>query len=182
MLSATFNLSAQQMLWGITAEGGASGAGAIFKTDANGNNMEVPRSITTISGRTPQYTKLVEGLDGILYGMTVQGGGFLKGVLFSYDPVANNYSVLFNFDGTSGAHPYGSLIKGSNGKLYGMTSQGGDNDRGVIFEFDPVSRIFVKKHDFDGLEGGNPYGDMALAEDGLLSGVTHEGGAGNFGV
>ena len=32
-----------------------------------------------------------------------------------------------------------------NGKFYSMTSQGGTNNLGVIFEWDPVTNIYIKK-------------------------------------
>ena len=43
-----------------------------------------------------------------------------------------------------GSAPTGSLcLFGS--KFYGMTNQGGSANKGVIFEWDPVTNIYTKK-------------------------------------
>jgi len=48
-------------------------------------------------------------------------------------------------------------MQASNGKLYGMTSSGGSNNSGVLFEFDPATGTYTKKLDFDGSNGSRPY-------------------------
>ena len=75
---------------------------------------------------------------------------------FSFDPSSSTYTKLKEFDGTNGASPYGSLIQASDGKLYGMTSQGGSNGYGVIFSFDPSSSTYTKLKDFDYTNGASP--------------------------
>ena len=45
------------------------------------------------------------------------------------------------------------VLQASDGKLYGMTPQGGKNDGGVIFQFDPSSSSCVTKFDF-GVKNG----------------------------
>ena len=51
---------------------------------------------------------------------------------------------MYDFDGSNGSKPYGKLLQASDGKLYGMTYQGGSNNVGVIFSFDPVSLDYIK--------------------------------------
>jgi uncharacterized repeat protein (TIGR03803 family) len=174
----------QEMLWGVTSEGGASGAGAIFKTNADGTNLEVKKSLTTIAGRTPQYTRLIQAPNGKLYGMTFQGGGSMEGVLFEFDPVTSAYEVKVDFGGIKGSFPNGSLIIGNDGKIYGMTSAGGANNKGVIFDYDASAEIFRVRHDFDGPEGEAPMGDLIQMPDGtsMMYGVTYQGGASDHGV
>ena len=46
------------------------------------------------------------------------------------------YTVLHHFDYTNGSEPYGELLA-SGGKFYGATRFGGNNDAGVLFEYDP---------------------------------------------
>jgi uncharacterized repeat protein (TIGR03803 family) len=100
--------------------------------------------------------------DGMYYGMTEVGGSHDVGVLFKWDPSANKYSKLFDFDGAAhGGYPYGSLFKSRNGKLYGMTTAGGVNDEGVLFEWDYHRNTFTKKTDFDSKDGSRPlYADL----------------------
>ena len=63
-------------------------------------------------------------------------------------------------------------MQASDGKLYGMTTDGGSNGHGVIFSFDPSTSIYTKLKDFDGLNGCGPYGSLMQASDGKLYGMT----------
>jgi uncharacterized repeat protein (TIGR03803 family) len=74
------------------------------------------------------------------------GGTFGKGVLFQYDLSTSSFIKKLDFNGTDkGAEPYGSLIQAVDGKLYGMTEDGGSNNIGVIFQFDPLTSTYTKK-------------------------------------
>src|SRR5438552_11218571 len=119
-----------------------------------------------------------------MYGMTSEGGSNDDGVIFSFDPVTSAYIKLmdFDFNSTSGAFPYGSLIQASDGKLYGMTERGGSNGVGVIFSFDPTTSAYTKLKDFDGTNGSFPFGDVMQASDGKLYGMTSGGGSSDAGV
>ena len=69
-----------------------------------------------------------------------------------------------DFDNTNGANPYGSLMQASDGKLYGMTTNGGSSTLGVIFSFDPSSSTYTKLKDYDGANGANPFIGSAFIE------------------
>src|SRR6185436_18567863 len=58
-----------------------------------------------------------------------------------------------------GASPRGSLTF-YNGKFYGTTYDGGINQRGVIFEWDPAINVYTKKIDFGGSYLGHPAGPL----------------------
>lgn len=171
-------------LYGMAFAGGADNLGTLFeydplldtcikKLDFNGANL----------GAAPEGS-LVMASNGKFYGMTSQGGMNNKGVLFEYDPLTQTYIKKKNFSGAgNGSDPYGSLVQASNGKLYGMTSSGGINNLGVIFEYDFVTEILSKKIDFDGLNyGSNPYSSLMQASNGNLYGMTNMGGATDQGV
>lgn len=170
----------QTELWGMATRGG-NDVGTIFKTTENGDSLTVVHSFEYYPGKSPKYTNLCKADNGKLYGMTASGG-LGNGVIFEYDQVTNTYTRKFNFDGTvNGRTPNGSLIKGNNGKLYGMTSMGGVNEKGVLFEYDPVTNMFVKKFDFSQPMGSNPQGSLLLADNGKMYGMTSNGG-GTLGV
>jgi uncharacterized repeat protein (TIGR03803 family) len=181
---APFNSMAQNKteLWGMTNEGG-NGMGVIFHTDANGNNQEVMHMFLENPGVNPQGT-LCPASNGKFYGTTWLGGLRNMGLIFEYDPVSNKYKKLIDFTGTeSGSNPVGSLINASNGKLYGMTSGGGINNMGVLFEFDPTSYLFIKKYDFDGDNHGSyPLGSLLEASNAKLYAMTWRGGVNDKGV
>jgi uncharacterized repeat protein (TIGR03803 family) len=168
-------------LYGTTNEGGEYGVGTIFKTDVNGNNQSVVFNFKNEEGKCPVYTKLCESFNGKLYGMTKNGGDFDKGLIFEWDPATNAYTKKISFDGSNGKNPYGSLMQAKNGKLYGMTYFGGINGIGVLFEWDPITNLFVKKFDFDEQSGCCPTGSLIQASNGKLYGMTSAGGT-NCGV
>ena len=76
----------------------------------------------------------------------------------------------------------GMLIEAGDGKLYGMTAEGGSCERGVIFSFDPVSSTYTTLKDFNGISGAFPNGNLVEASDGKLYGMTYGGGHNDQGV
>ena len=48
-----------------------------------------------------------------------------------------------------------------NSIIYGFTSSGGVNDKGVLFESDPATNIYTKRFDFDNIKGRNPVGKLS---------------------
>jgi uncharacterized repeat protein (TIGR03803 family) len=171
-------------LWGVTQYGGDYNAGTIFKIDSAGNNHSVPHSLFKNEGYFPKYTQLCSASNGKLYGMTSDGGLNYLGVIFEYDPVTNIYTKKFDFDGAAtGQYPEGSLMQATNGKLYGMTRTGGANNRGVLFEYDPITNVCTNKIDFDLVaKGAWPRGSLIQASNGKLYGMTSDGGTSYKGV
>lgn len=169
-------------LIGITKSGGQE-FGTIFKTDMKGDQLSVVHEFEGNSGSYPYFSTLVEVDSGLLYGLSSQGGLYGNGVLYVYNTVSKSYTKLFDFDGAnSGAIPKGSLTLASNGKLYGFCSQGGANNLGVIFEFDPSDNSMNIVLHFDGSNGRSPNGKLTEANNGLLYGLTYQGGSNNEGV
>jgi len=177
-------LSIQAQTLYTTVNGGGDGGGTIIRFNAATNDLTVVKSFKSndvITGGSPTGSLLLAG-NGKLYGMTQFGGSTNQGVIFSYDPATENYIKLHDFDGTNGANPSGSLIQASNGKLYGMTQDGGSTDNGVIFSFDPLSSAFTKLEDFDFTNGSEGLGSLMQASDGKLYGITNNGGSFHEGI
>jgi len=169
-------------LWGMTTEGGVYNQGTIFKTDSEGNNQSEEYLFQLVVGKYPKAGLCVAS-NGKFYGVT-SSGLHSKVVLFEYDPVTNTYLEKLEFDvNTMGSEAHGSFVEASNAKLYGMTSEGGANDLGVLFEYDPATNIYTKKLDFNGtVLGGYPHGSLIEAGNGKLYGMTSQGGVNNDGV
>lgn len=74
---------------------------------------------------------------GTLYGTTKDGGANAGGTIFSISPDAHDEIVLHSFGGSGdGGLPYAGLVE-VGGKLYGTTSRGGANDKGIVFSITP---------------------------------------------
>ena len=66
----------------------------------------------------------MQATDGNLYGVTRDGGTFGDGTIYKIS-THGSYSVLYNFDGTTGANPEAMLVQHTNGILYGDAEFGG---------------------------------------------------------
>ncbi len=129
--------------------------------------------------------------DGNFYGTTKQGGSPCDnkefsaelgcGVIFRVTPNGTE-SVVYRFKGgpSDGRTPYSGLIQGSDGALYGTTTQGGANERGIAFRL-TLSGDYKILHHFDGARatGDRPIGKLLQASDGVLYGATIGGGPNN---
>lgn len=169
------------IFYGTMSEG-VAGYGGIFSFDPSTGTCNTPKDFGTNTEGSNVSSKLILATDGKLYGMGSQGGAYGAGVIFSFDPNTYSYLKLQDFNGTNGAIPYGSLIQGSNGILYGLTSKGGKYGSGVIFSFDPILLEYKKLKDFDNNSGSGPFGDLLQASDGKLYGMTSHGGIRGAGV
>jgi hypothetical protein len=101
-----------------------------------------------VNGRNLHYSLLNYG-NGNHYGVALSGGIHNSGVLFEWDENTKNYTKLYDFNGTSdGREPKGPLLKTGSGKILGTTNQGGTNNFGILFEWDPEKKEFSKILDF----------------------------------
>jgi uncharacterized repeat protein (TIGR03803 family) len=175
---------AQHELWGMTSAGGKNYLGTIFKANSDGTNPMLQYSFDTpYPGGNPGAGHPVEASNGKLYGLTIIGGHYGKGVLYGYDASTNSYSVMYEFDDANGANPQYSLALHPNGKLYGVTGSGGTFGYGVLFEFDPSNNIYTKKVDFDySTLGGYPSSSLTLANNNKFYATNYSGGANGLGT
>src|SRR5262249_4057856 len=89
-----------------------------------------------------------------LTGAAFNGGANGGGTIDAFTP--GNLTTPKSFESVASDPFFDDLIQGSDGKLYGMTSAGGNHGYGAIFSFDPVSSVYTKLFDFDLENGGTP--------------------------
>jgi uncharacterized repeat protein (TIGR03803 family) len=90
------------------------------------------------------------------------------------------YTDIYNFNGTNGSQPVGSLTL-SGGVLFGTTNIGGTGDSGTIFKIDTNGNGYKKLLDFNGPNGNGPvFGFLALSGN-RLYGMVNQGGANHLG-
>jgi hypothetical protein len=67
----------------VCSEGGVSGLGSVFKTDANGANIQTVKSFENPGAHNAFLSDLCEGPNGKLYGLSNEGRVHGKGLLTS---------------------------------------------------------------------------------------------------
>ncbi|PZU84972.1 MAG: hypothetical protein DI529_10685 [Chryseobacterium sp.] len=171
-------------LYGMTSHGGLYAGGILYEYNPDNDTYSKLLDFDSAQKGSHPYGGLIQASNGKLYGLTSDEYASSLGTLFEYNLENNSYTKLIDFDGAEkGANPYGSLTQASNGKLYGMTSQGGAFSLGTLFQYDIVTNTYSKLLDFDGSQkGSSPYGSLMQASDGKLYGQTLFGGADNMGV
>ncbi len=160
-------------------------SGVMFEYDPSNNNYNVLFNFNdTITGCWPESAPILAS-NGKLYGVTPGIGGFSQhyGTVYSYDLATGTYTKIHSFgQGSSdGENPVGNLLIAADGKLYGITSDGGFNDKGIIFTIDPTTDTYTKKLDLQNGWYGNKAAQGAKAgliqaSNGIMYGTSEEGG------
>lgn len=77
--------------------------------------------------------------------------------------------------------PSASLLRGSDGNLFGTAYSGGPSNFGCVFKITTNGGGYTVLHYFSGSDGANPEGGLLEASDGNLYGTTFSGGISNVG-
>ena len=171
----------QGMFYGTAQFGGEFNGGVIFRAGVNGEFEILHEFNSTEDGRNPQ-SELVFGPDGTIYGTAQFGGENESGTIFKWSE-DDGFETLHHFESsTDGTFPYCGLLLAEDGNLYGLTHSGGSFNRGTVFSITTSGDFNVIKQLNPSLNGGNPFGRLVQASDGLLYGTCREGGSFNSGV
>jgi uncharacterized repeat protein (TIGR03803 family) len=191
---AAYSLSAlifdkQGNLYGTASQGGPSNAGVAFelspKSGGGWSYNVLYRFKGGKDGASP-IGALVQDGTGNLYGVTYSGGGSGAcsggcGTVFELSPSSGGWkeTVLYSFDGNSGAEPEAGLVMDSAGNLYGTTVAGGSTTCGggcgTVYELASTNGGWsehVLTTFSDGKEGSFPRGKLVFDAAGNLYGTT----------
>jgi uncharacterized repeat protein (TIGR03803 family) len=168
-------------LYGVTQQGGAANAGAVYKVDAAGRETALYSFSGGADGNYPEADVVLDSAANV-YGTTLGGGTSGQGVVFKLGP-SGQETVLYSFTGgADGGYPNGVILD-SAGNIYGTTAFGGAGSatgaqEGVVFKLDAAGLETVL-HAFTGLsDGGTPESGVIRDSSGNLYGTTAEGGLG----
>jgi uncharacterized repeat protein (TIGR03803 family) len=175
--------------YGTTYEGGANGAGTVFKITPGGSLTTV-YSFCSQSGCTDgqyPYSGLVQATNGDFYGTTTAGGAncFRSsagcGTIFKIT-LGGTLTTLHNFcvrrSCTDGIDPNAPMVQGTDGNLYGTTTAGGANAGGTIFQITPGGKLTTL---YQCTDGSYPV-TLVQATSGDFYGTTRYGGANGEGA
>ena len=184
-------------VYGEAQLGGANGEGVLYKMSGDGSSFAVLHSFGSGSDGAYPAAGLVAGPDGTLYGVTGFGGSADNGTVFKIAPDGSGYAVLHEFaagdngqtTNADGETPTAALTLGSDGLLYGVTSSGGAEGSGVVFQLGTDGTGFSALYAFSGTDNANTNSDgafpnAALVKDaeGNFYGTTGAGGASGQGT
>lgn len=176
-------LDASGRMYGTTFYGGAYGYGTVFRMTPNSTGtIKILHSFGDHEGDgNHPYAGVVLDQSGNIYGTTVFGGEFNRGTVFKVTP-SGEETVLYSFGSQAedGERPYGALIFGNDGTLYGTTQFGGTYGAGTIFEVTPAGNHSVL-HSFNGTDGGDLFTSLTRRDDSLY-GTSATGGEFGHGV
>ncbi len=160
--------------YGITASGGANGAGTIFKYGDPG--FEVLYDLIPATDGSNSNGDMVEVSDGVFIGTTASAAEFNGGSLFRFS-LEDGFSILHSFQpATDGGNPVGAIAFNNN-TIYGACSSGGSAGFGTCFSYN-LTGLFTVQHNFlGGVMGSYPQGGLILGSDELLYGTSQFGGA-----
>lgn len=167
-------------LYGVAAHGGDYNSGVVYKIDSM-NNETILYSFKGGDDGSSPTGNLVLDSSGNLYGETSNGGASGNGTIFQLN-ISGTKQTLYSFKGgtSDGVNPFGGLIEGQDGNLYGVANSKVNMFGGVIFKItkigiENVLYTFGKniKHAdntptgglvqdsrgnlWGGLDGGNPF-------------------------
>lgn len=108
-------------LYGTTGYGGNKEVGTIFKINPDGSGYKTLHHFTALTGifTTGSLSQLS---DGRIIGATLLGGLYFHGLIYTIKPDGSSFSVIHNFNGTSGRYHPLSGVKEIDGYIYGAAS------------------------------------------------------------
>ncbi len=169
-----------KVLYGTTSEGGAHDFGLVYAVDTDGTHFQDLHDFDFTDGESPYGSVTLSGTK--LFGTTNIGyPSYSEGVVYTVDTAGKNFKILLGFTASNGENPYGDVAF-SGRKVFGMTNEGGANDKGIIFSIDSTGTNFVDVFDFNNTDGENPYGALIVSGGDTLYGMTNLGGSSIYGV
>jgi uncharacterized repeat protein (TIGR03803 family) len=98
---------------------------------------------------------------------------------------AQTFTVIKRFNGTNGGTPFGPVVQGVDGNIYGATTSGGANNGGTIFRLTPAGAL-TTLYSFCALasctDGSSPLAGLMQVAGGAFYGTTQVGGANGVGT
>jgi autotransporter passenger strand-loop-strand repeat protein/uncharacterized repeat protein (TIGR03803 family) len=172
-------------LFGDTYGGGPNGYGELFELvkTSTGYTQTILYGFTSSSH--PTSGDIVIDAAGNLFG-TATGGPNGAGVVYELAKTANGYAsapttIVASYGTGITSYSTPELMIDSFGNLLGTTQDGGENNKGTVYEIAKTATGYANTptviYSFDGVNGSSPGSNLLLDADGNLFGTTGSGGA-----
>jgi uncharacterized repeat protein (TIGR03803 family) len=174
--------------YGTTVGGGNGSWGTIFKITPTGT-LTTLRNICTNRKCTDGIgpNGLVQASDGNFYGTTRLGGGCFEdgcGTVFKITPRGKlttlyHFCMQYPFPCPDGENPNAGLSQGTDGNLYGTTTNNGANGWGTIFKITrsgTLTTLYNLCSQLNCADGGFPEAALVQDTNGKFYGTTYYGG------
>lgn len=169
-------------MYGVTFHGGKYLLGVLFEFNpASGTCTK--RADIKFDSQAHVNGQLLQAKNGKLYGLlksNVPG----MGALFEYNLTSDSIVIKAKFENMIDPSNciVGSLVEGKNGKLYGIATPNSQSPS-YLFEYDPSTELVTSEYTFkDSINGLCPAGQLLVASNGNVYGMTNSGGTENRGV
>jgi uncharacterized repeat protein (TIGR03803 family) len=168
------------VLYGVLTSGGSTSNGVIYSYTESTGVFSVLHSFDYFGeGAYPSGKLVFDSATGLFYGAADQGGANGVGTIFSFNPVTNAVTDLYDMYQTTGTYPTGPLTL-YKGVLYGLAS-GGEKNGGVIFSYNPSTKTYTDL--YDGTDISPQQNDPSFAVlNNTFYGIAQYGGANGMGL
>jgi len=146
----------------------------VLRLDFAGN----PEMLVASPGDDGFNSGIVQASDGWFYGtgvnpVTSHSFVFRASMQGAYEEV---YTFTGGFEGLL---PFAGLLVGSDGNLYGTTTEGGIDSNGTVFRYEPLTGALTTLYSFGSVVSGDAsftFATLVEGSDGSLFGTTQHGG------
>ena len=162
-----------------TTVGGFNEVGGVFMIDGQTHQFSLVHDFRTGGGRNAFYA-MTQDAQGNLIGATSIGGQFDCGVVYEIERGTHAFSILHTFNGSDGYGLSGSPVLDAAGNIYGVSTGGGANGKGTLWQIDATTHNATVLYDFT--SAINPQGKLVLDGQGHIFGLSQLGGTANLGT
>jgi uncharacterized repeat protein (TIGR03803 family) len=157
---------------------GIAGCGTVYKITKTGTETILYRFTGTNGDGYQPVAHPILGSDGSLYGTTLYGSIGQNGCCGTIYKITKTgkEKVLYQFQGSDGANPWGPLFRDTKGTLYGTTTGGGAYTNGVVFKLTSLGKETLLHSFTGGKDGSVPYAGLIVDSTGNMYGTASAGG------
>jgi len=183
-------LTADNILYGVTLNGGNSAEGGLFKYDLDNSTYTHISDLTFLNGPKSKSASPILVGDKI-YAASFNGGANQVGCIYQYDLTNNVGTSLHSFSNSgtqsSSYFPRGNLFLTEDSVLYGLCGSYFDqatqstSNKNTVYAFDLKSNSFSEEFTCTPDQGNNARNGLNMI-DGQLYGMSTYGGYANEGT